>query len=111
MLIEKLLGKQIPFVDVGIGIDIIDGALTGSARVTMGTASKNDHVERRISFTNDGNEDYARNIQIAELNALNAALAVIKWKKHFGFYHDLEKEHHSSYNIDINKLINDETHP
>lgn len=111
LMIEKLISLKTPFVDVGIGIDVIDGALAGVARVTMGTVAKHEHIERRISFTNDGNEDYARNIQIAELNALNAALAVIKWKKYFGFYHDLENEHHSSYNININKLINDEFYP
>ena len=33
-----------------------------------------------------GDDDYNRNIQIADLNALNAAFAVIKWKKLFGFY-------------------------
>jgi hypothetical protein len=32
-----------------------------------------------------------RNIQIADLNALNAALAVVKWKKLYRFYVDLEK--------------------
>jgi hypothetical protein len=45
----------------------------------------------RVSFEDgaDGNE-YNRNIQIADLNALNAALAVIKWKKLFGFYRDMK---------------------
>lgn len=35
-----------------------------------------------------GDDDgvYATNIQICELNALNAALAVIAWKRHLGFY-------------------------
>ena len=40
---------------------------------------------------------YSHNIQIAELNALNAALAVIKWKKLAGFYVDLEGEHFTVY--------------
>lgn len=53
-------------------------------------------------------DDYDKNIQIAEINALNAALAVIKWKKLFGFYHDLGKEHHAIYDINVNKLMNDE---
>jgi hypothetical protein len=54
------------------------------------------------------NEDYDRNIQIADLNALNAALAVIKWKKMFGFYRDLEREHFTAYAIDTNTLINED---
>ena len=38
-------------------------------------------------------------IQVADLNALNAVLAVIKWKKIRGLprHRDLEREHHCSY--------------
>lgn len=106
---EKLTGATIPFVDVGIGVNVVDGLLTGSARVTAGTSKKNDHINKRISFVDNGNGDYNKNVQIAEINALNAALAVIKWKKIFGFYHDLGKEYHTVYEINTNKMMNDET--
>ncbi|CAN2525454.1 MULTISPECIES: hypothetical protein [Burkholderia] len=49
---------------------------------------------------------YASNIQVADLNALNAVLAVIKWKKLRGFYRDLDREHHSTYTTDGNLLLN-----
>ena len=52
---------------------------------------------------------YARNIQVADLNALNAALAVIKFKKHFGFYCDLENEHFCTYTLDGNVIHNEDT--
>jgi hypothetical protein len=55
------------------------------------------------------NGDYARNIQIADLNALNAILAVIKWKKLFGFYVDFEQEHHSTYTVNGNLLLNEDS--
>ncbi len=42
------------------------------------------------------------------MNALNAALAVIRWKKLCGVYADLEGEHHSGYVIDGNHIVNDE---
>ena len=54
----------------------------------------------------DVDNDYSRNIQVAELNALNAALAVIKWKKFLGFYIDIEQEHSSYYQIDGNHIVN-----
>jgi hypothetical protein len=94
-----------------MGIELVDDSLIGVLRVTTSTDAKRDHVrsKNRIGFTGDGREDvYSRNIQIAELNALNAALAVIKWKKHFGYYTDLEKEHFSTYTIDGDKLINED---
>lgn len=109
IIIDKLTNDKIPFVDVGIGIHAIDGKLTGSARITTGTSEKNDHIDKRVSFVNQGAADYDKNVQIAEINAINAALAVVKWKKLSGFYHDLNKEFNSVYDIYINKVINDET--
>jgi hypothetical protein len=43
---------------------------------------------------------------VADLNAINATLVVIKWKKIRGFYRDLEREHHCTYTTDGNMLIN-----
>jgi len=108
-IVEKLIGSGIPFVDVGIGVQALDNTLGGSVRITTGTATKHDHINDIIPFNDNGNDDYSKNIQIAELNALNAALAVIKWKKLFGFYHDLGKEHNTIYDMNVNKLMNDET--
>lgn len=108
-IFEKLKNDNIPFLDTGIDILSIENALTGCVRTTLVTPDKNDHVINRVSQADEENALYSRNIQIAELNALNASLAVIKWKKFFGFYHDLEKEHHSAYETNINKVINDET--
>ena len=50
------------------------------------------------------------NIQVADLNSLNADLAVIKWKKFRGYYRDLENELHNSYTTDGNLLLNND-HP
>jgi hypothetical protein len=80
-------------------------------RVTTSTSQKREHVRKkdRIPFSDgDGNDEYSRNIQIADLNALNAALAVVKWKKLSGFYRDLEHEHFSTYTIDGHTLINED---
>ena len=51
---------------------------------------------------------YETNIQVADLNSLNADFAVIKWKKLRGYYRDLDKELHSSYTTDGNALINND---
>lgn len=49
---------------------------------------------------------YAQNIQTAELNALNAVLAITRWKRARGFYTDLEHEVSSTYIIDGNAITN-----
>ena len=85
-----------PFIDVGMGLALTNDAIEGMATITGCTGQKSDHAMTRISFVDGGGEnDYSRNIQVAELNGLNAALAVIKWKKWLRFYHDFEHEHFS----------------
>ena len=108
-LIEKLKENGKSFIDVGIGVLNIDNLLLGHLRITCDSKEKNDHIKDKISFSDEGNNDYSLNIQIAELNALNAALAIIKWKKLCHFYHDQANEYHAIYEISTNKLFNDET--
>ncbi len=108
VIIEKLEAFNVPFADVGMGVQLNNDALGGIVRVTTSTPQKRDHLRGRVSFEDIGNNEYNRNIQIADLNALNAALAVIKWKKLFGFYRDLKAEHHSQFHIDTNGLINED---
>ena len=107
-MVEKLEEFNIPFTDVGMGIQLSDNALGGILRVTTSTVQMRDHFQTRVSFGEAPGGDYDRNIQIADLNALNAALAVIKWKKLFGFYRDLKSEHHSQFSIDTNLLLNED---
>lgn len=108
MLTDYLASVGVPFSDTGLGVNTVDDKLTGAVRVTSATPAKHNHLPDRI-FSEDGSEnEYATNIQIAELNALNAVYAVIKWKKFTGFYVDLEHEHHSSYSISVNKLFNED---
>lgn len=109
VIVDALEEFGVPFIDVGLGVEEVDGKLTGIVRTTTSTAEKRDHVGARISFADPGGvDDYRSNIQIAELNALNAALAVIRWKKLRGIYADLEGEFHSGYAIDGNHIVNDE---
>jgi hypothetical protein len=106
-IIEELEAFGVSFIDVGMGIDLTDGALGGIVRVTASTQQQREHLRRRVSFGDpDDHGEYSSNIQIADLNALNAALAVIKWKKLWGIYHDLEREYTSTYTIDGNHLAN-----
>ncbi len=111
VILDTLEESRRPFVDVGMGIHVTDDALGGILRVTASSERRRSHFRGRVSFDDRvGGDDYHRNIQVADLNALNAALAVIKWKKLFGFYRDMKSEHHSQFSIDTNLLVN-EDHP
>ena len=108
-IVQKLQEWGVSFIDVGMGLELVKGAIGGILTVTTSTKEKSDHVLSRIPvLTADKNNDYSRNIQVADLNALNAAMAVIKWKKLVGFYHDFEHEHFSAYTVDGNRLSNED---
>jgi hypothetical protein len=108
LIVERLESRGVSFIDIGMGLELTNGSLGGILRVTSSTPEKRDHVHNgRISFADAGDDAiYASNIQVADLNALNAVLAVIKWKKIRGFYRDLEREHHCTYTTDGNMLLN-----
>ncbi len=107
-IVRYLLEKKIRFIDVGIGIDKTNEVLTGSTQVTTCTASFYEHAKTRILSGRDEDDEYSSNIQIADINALNAVMAVIKWKKMCGFYDKLENEHYSTYSIGCNEIVNDD---
>ena len=109
LIVEKLEEFGITFIDVGMGVYLSEGSLGGILRATTSTPARRDHVRKRVSFSDDADRnEYDVNIQIADLNALNAALAVIKWKKLMGFYQDLDFEHHCTYTIGGNMMRNED---
>lgn len=110
-IIAELERRDLPFIDVGMGLHLVDGALVGQLRVTTSTPGMREQVRAkgRIPLEGAGLDDlYARNIQVADLNMANAAFAVIRWKRLRGFYADLEDEHFSLFTLDGNHLLNED---
>lgn len=111
LITESLSVAGVAFVDVGIGVELVPElkAITGLVRTTSATARHNAHLARRLPFAGaQPEDDYRSNVQVADLNMLNAALAVGRWKRICGFYVDQEKEHHSVYAVSGNHLLNEE---
>lgn len=108
IIISKLRELGISFIDVGLGVNVANENLVGSLRVTVGTPKKHDHIPNRIGAVETDDNEYATNIQIADLNALNALMAIIKWKKMCGFYQDLKEEHNSTFVINTGQLIHED---
>jgi molybdopterin/thiamine biosynthesis adenylyltransferase len=76
-IVEHLEAQGIAFIDVGIGLQRgAAGKLVGILRVTTSTPEKRDHVQKRVPYSNGMANEYSRNIQVADLNMLTAALAV-----------------------------------
>src|SRR6185312_15303130 len=86
-VVEKLEAIGSPFIDVGMGLHLEEGlSLGGILRVTVSTPERRDVLRKRVSFApKEAGGVYETNIQVADLNSLNADLAVIKWKKGRGY--------------------------
>jgi hypothetical protein len=87
-LIARYLAENgIPFIDVGLGVDRVpeDVKLIARVRVTaIGSETKS--LIHGLPIAEDEEDVVYNNIQVAELNALNAMLAVIVYKQKIGFY-------------------------
>jgi hypothetical protein len=106
-VVNRLVANGTSFVDLGMGVVLSSGRLGGIVRVTTSTPESRDEASPHMSFSDDHGEinEYATNIQIAELNALNAALAVIRWKKMFGIYQNIRDEIYSGYSIPSGEIV------
>ena len=106
-IFDLLIATGIPYIDVGMGLDRKHVALNGMLRATFFKPEKAD-VTRSMELAeeNDGPADlYRTNIQIGELNALNACLAVIRFKQLRGFYHEEVANDHLLFEIGDLKVV------
>ncbi|HWA92065.1 MAG TPA: ThiF family adenylyltransferase [Rhizomicrobium sp.] len=109
LIVEKLEEYGVPFIDVSMGLYAKNDTIGGSLQVVTSTPERRDGARTSISFADDAVEnEYDTNIQVADLNAINACLAVIKWKKLRQFYFDRNGEQFSCYKLSGNLLINDD---
>ncbi|MEP6789187.1 MAG: ThiF family adenylyltransferase [Acidobacteriota bacterium] len=110
-IFDLLIKKKIPFIDVGLGLDRTHGSMNGMARVTYYSIEDAIKVKaENLAELNDRPDDiYEENIQISELNALNAALAVVKFKQIRGFYYEDPVEYHRLFEVCDRSLVGAET--
>jgi hypothetical protein len=87
-IFDLLISKGIPFIDVGMGLNRKRGPINGMVRATYYCVEKAQSVrDKRLAEMSDVPDDiYRTNIQISEINALNACLAVIRFKQLRGFF-------------------------
>lgn len=103
-LCENLEDMRIPFVDVGMGIERRNEGVRGSCQVFF---SGEDSGRWRIGIPTVegvGEEEY-HELQLADLGALNAALAVGIWRRHIGQYEAEERDWLIRYRIENNDLL------
>jgi len=111
MIIQALEESGTSFIDVGMGLELVGDRLVGTLRTATSTPSQRSHIHERKRVPLKlpaANDIYHQNIQVADLNALNACLAILRWKRLLGFYHDTEHEHFSLFTLDGNHILNED---
>jgi len=106
--IHTLLIKMgISFIDVGMGLNRDMGEIGGLVRTTYFPAGHAQIIaDKKLAPLADYADDvYKSNIQISELNALNASMAVVKYKQIRGFYTDTSRNYHTLFDISDSKNI------
>lgn len=109
-IFQLLIEKGIPLIDVGMGPSLSkQGQIKGMLRTTYYPPEKAaDVLALGHAETQDGPEDvYRANIQIAELNALNASIAVLRFKQLRGFYVDDVQGNNLLFDIRDLKIASD----
>lgn len=93
LIVDWLSSNSVPFVDCGMGLNRSVVGLNGTVRITGVDRNAYEHtVNTPYLPTEKKKEDeYRKQAQIAELNALNAAFAVIRFKQHFELYDRLDE--------------------
>lgn len=107
-----LMRLNIPFIDVGMGLARDKGPISGTLRTTYyPTEGAQEIFAQKLSPLVDMPDDiYQNNIQIAELNALNACMAIIKYKQIRGFYADDSYFYHMLFTLDNLKNAGESGH-
>lgn len=84
-IVEWLSANGIPYVDCGMGLNRSTIGLSGFVRITgVDRQAFEGNINTPYLPTENAKQDeYRKQAQIAELNALNAAMAVIRFKQHF----------------------------
>jgi hypothetical protein len=88
LILNALEESSATLIDVGMGVRMNAAqALLGQCRVTVVDPGRDPEAIATLPLAGHDDENlYATNIQVADLNALNAVMAVETWKKRSGFY-------------------------
>ena len=77
---------RIPFIDSGVSITVEDASVSGSVTTSAYAAGSLEWKNAIPNAKAEGDAPGYRNVQLPEVNALAAALAVMEWRRQTGQY-------------------------
>ena len=81
-----LTEAKIPFIDSGVSITLENDSIRGSVTTSAYAAGSLDWRDAIPNAKVEGNTPGYRNVQLPEVNAMAAALAVMEWRRRTGQY-------------------------
>jgi len=108
-VVDALEAAGLQFVDASIGVEKSAGnQLVALIEINGSTSSNRHSLRQNVDFGPIATDDpYVDNIQIAELNAMAGALAVLWWKKLAGIYYHTKDHFHQGYNVMFDRLTSE----
>jgi hypothetical protein len=112
LIIDRLEKSQTVLIDCGMGMAVTPGVmqLWGTTRITVSAPHNRAEAARTMPLVDRDDELYRSNIQICEMNALNAAMAVARWKRLVGMFVDDRGEIEATYTTGLNQMSNKSVH-
>lgn len=105
LLINKLEDLGVSFIEVGMGLHKTPHGIGGTLRAVLSTPQNRDEARRHIPLEIGGKDRvYTNNIQLSDLNSMNANFAIQMWKAYRGFYLNFA-ENIWTYQLDTRTLI------
>ena len=106
-IFDLLIRLGIPFIDVGMGLVRQGDSLAGMIRTTLFEPTNAAEIRAKgiVPLTDPPGNEYRTNIQIAELNALNASIAMLRYKQYCGFYKQSELSYHLLMNTATHRIF------
>lgn len=94
-ILDALAGSSTTLIDVGMGVRMNSAnALVGQCRVSVVDAHRNADAIATLPMAGANDDNlYTTNIQVADLNMINAGLAIHAWKTRVGFYASMASTH------------------
>jgi hypothetical protein len=106
-ILAGLRERGIPAIEVGMGIQDEGGRLSGLLAVVNHFPGRPESATTTAASVPD---EYDRSIQTADLNCLNAMLAVINWKKYFTYHAEFEPVDETVYRVFTGTVRNGDDH-
>ncbi len=102
---RALSDAEVPFIDSGVSISLEDHAVRGAVTTSAYDAGSMDWKDAIPNARVEGDVPGYRNVQLPEVNALAATLAVMEWRRRTGQYVSESASFFHKFRIETPRIV------